>query len=73
MANGGGVQLYEQRFRQPEDRNLKKGALGSVDIYNMTSSTTKTKFQPSSNQTGCLPLGSNEGKNFYHIQLVPKV
>ena len=70
MANGGGVQLYEQRFRQPEDRNVKEGAMGSVDIYNITSSTSKTKFQPSSKQTGCLPIGGNEGKHFYLIQLV---
>jgi len=50
MANGGGVQLFEQRFQQPEDRNIK--AMGGVDVYNIASSSTKTKFQPSSSLTG---------------------
>lgn len=52
MENGGGVQLFELRFRQPEDRNEKVGAMGDVDLYNITSSTNKTKFQPSLSLTG---------------------
>lgn len=57
MANGGGVQLFEQRFQQPEDRNIK--AMGGVDVYNIASSSTKTKFQPSSSLTG-----GSEGKHY---------
>ena len=70
LANGGGVQLYEQRFRKPEESTVKEGSMGNIDICNISSTTTKSKLQHCTSQTGYCVQGGRIGKSVNIIKSV---